>query len=182
MNMAENVTPFQLNYRGEPEGELLKVLDQLERLTSRLRVFGWYAASLTGISLVTLLSMGAFGRVLILADLRALTIVGLTLPLMSIACLIVFDSIRKKGDAVFKELSDELQWYVRYGSEERAASSSEPTASIRPDLRTRIVLREYATATVLPLLSAGRNGPAIYAIADAMLALLCLLLSLFAKI
>lgn len=178
--MASKVTPVRLNYKGEPEGELVPVLDQLESITVRLRRLGRYATATTGVSLVLILIHGAFASLLNGASSRAITLAGIVLPLFSIAYVIWFDSAKKKGDAVFKELSDELQWYVRYGSNEKS-TKAEPNASIRPDIRTRIVLREYASSTALPLLSSGANGPAIYAAANAFLSLCSLMLSVFLR-
>jgi hypothetical protein len=178
--MAGNASSVRLNYKGEPQGDLRLLLDQLGHVTVRLRSFGWFVAILTAMSLISVLSLGFFYRRLIPSVSHALLVgVGIALPLLSIACVLVFDSLRKKGDAFFKELSDELQWYVRYGAEEAASGVSEPTPSIRPDLRTRIALREYASSTLLPLLDSGASGPAIYAGANAALALIYLLLSSF---
>jgi len=149
------------------------VLDQLEYLTGRLRMIA---------RLVALFTLWSFLDLLVIAFLQRTTYVthvlhmfsigfGLCLPLVSIFLVFQFDLLKRKGDIVFKELSDELQWYVRYGAEEQTTGRPEPNAETRPQLRTRIVLREYAYSTALPLVSSSTNGPALYAIVNGGLAL-----------
>ncbi len=66
---------------------------------------------------------------------------------------IVYEVVRRRGDALFDEVSSELQWFVR----ERNASGR--VAEYRPHLEARIILREFAQAGEMPFL--GRFGPTI---------------------
>src|SRR6266516_1959685 len=99
--------------------------------------------------------------------------------------VILFSFVKNKGDTLFKEASDELQWYVRYGNHDIVSMpyvSAAPAAPERPQIRTRIVLREYARATVLPLLSSSEYGVAIYIGVNIMLLISYPVLSRFAML
>lgn len=78
----------------------------------------------------------------------------------SVVFAIMFESVKKRGDAVFKELSDELQWHVRFEKVRDPFPPASPPES-RPGLSTRVALREFALSTDLPLIP-GRYGPGIY--------------------
>lgn len=84
-------------------------------------------------------------------------------PLIAIAVLtanlfllVMRDSLKKRGDALFEELSDELQWHAL------GKISNEKLAESRPRLSIRVALRTYARTTDLPLVP-GRYGEAVYA-------------------
>lgn len=83
-----------------------------------------------------------------------------------LAGVVYFEILRKRGDAIFEELSDELQWYIRDGRKLKTQTGdyddSESWAEERPTLNARIVLRTFSRTTDLPLVP-GRFGPAIYA-------------------
>jgi hypothetical protein len=139
---------------------------------------GRLAAILTLLSFLSTLGIGAFERMFFLRVWGFA--IGLIFPLTAIATILQFDLIKRKGDIVFKELSDELQWHVRYGREEMA-SGSEPNSEFRPELRARIVLREYAYSTTLPLVSS-TNGPLVYAAVNASFAFISVMLSILIRI
>jgi hypothetical protein len=76
----------------------------------------------------------------------------------ALLCLIAYEYERKRGDALFEEISDELQWYVREGDTESAS---------RPVIGARVVLRSFARGVDLPL-APGKFGPAIYFLVNAI--------------
>lgn len=73
--------------------------------------------------------------------------------------LLVADYERQKrqGELLFQELSDELQWYVRFDE-----ASHSGVAEHRPSLGVRLSLRKFASSADLPIVP-GRYGPAAYA-------------------
>jgi hypothetical protein len=74
-----------------------------------------------------------------------------------------FESFRKRGNALFEELSDEFQWHL--GSEKKLFDKIGPT---RPPIELRVTLRSFLSATDLPL-APGRFGPLIYTIINVIL-------------
>lgn len=175
--MAGHMTSISRPGRSDADPELKSVLDTLEHLTGRLRMTARLVALFTLGSFFGALAIGFFQRTSYFVHVYVVGF-GLCFPLVSIFLVLQFDLLKRKGDIVFKELSDELQWYVRYGPEEQIAGG-EPTAETRPELLTRIVLREYAYSTALPLVSSSANGPALYAIVNGGLALASVFLSSF---
>jgi hypothetical protein len=73
--------------------------------------------------------------------------------------IVIYDSRLKQGNAIFEEISDELQWNINKTSWDNTKTSA--TAEKRPELETRIILRTYARTTDLPLFP-GKYGPAFY--------------------
>jgi hypothetical protein len=171
----------QRHVSSESGSGVLEVLSQLERVTQRLHSLGRVAALLTLLSFLCALGVVGLQRAseTAIAHLWGLPI-GLAFPLAAIAAIFQFDMLKRKGDILFKELSDELQWYVRYGREQMGAGS-EPSPEYRPQLRARIVLREYAYSTTLPLVSS-TNGPLMYAVANVSFALIAAVLSTLVKL
>jgi hypothetical protein len=72
--------------------------------------------------------------------------------------LVIYDYTRRNGDALFDEISDELQWNL---TKSLKATSSD-IRSEKPALTARVILREYTTSIDLPLVR-GKHGIAIYA-------------------
>jgi hypothetical protein len=140
------------------QDELRGGLSDLRYITRRLQRFGLIAL------VFTLLN---FGALILSLSLRYLPVGFLTsillafyLPifatLVSIVSVVRYDSLRKRGDALFEEISDELQWNVRNDL------NLKPTMAERPMLNARVALRSFARATDLPLIP-GKYGPGIYA-------------------
>jgi len=71
--------------------------------------------------------------------------------------LIIYDRMRKKGDALFEEVSDELQWNILQSVKTEKVSDR----SKKPTLKARVVLREFITTIDLPLVR-GKHGMTIY--------------------
>jgi hypothetical protein len=153
---------------GLHEPELQGVVKHLEYLTSRLRFTSLMIVSFTGLSFLSVFMFRIFEAVGIRVTPLWANLSILLFPIYSLWMLIRFDSLKRKGDVVFKELSDELQWYVRYEKDKRGMS--EPSARSRPELSTRIVLREYAASTTLPLVPSD-FGPTIYALTNISVAM-----------
>jgi hypothetical protein len=76
----------------------------------------------------------------------------------NIVVVIIHEALRRRGDAVFEEISDDLQWHLARANRESPASVSDRP---KPDLEARLALREYVKATDLPLI-VGPFGPAYY--------------------
>jgi hypothetical protein len=97
-------------------------------------------------------------------------------PLSALVAIGAYDSVRRKGDVLFEELSDELQWHVQHFINEpgRKTIAETGTRLNRPHVDLRILLRTYARATSLPLLP-GRVGAAIYAFVNVMFAVFAVL-------
>jgi len=135
-----------------------RALNLLEHATKRLRLFGLTAFVLTVLSVCILLSMIGGGIFLVF---RSLTFIVLTSSLVStsaLLCLIAYEYERKRGDVLFEEISDELQWYVR---------ESDTESDSRPLIGARVVLRSFARSVDLPL-APGRFGPAVYFLVNAI--------------
>lgn len=88
--------------------------------------------------------------------------------LLSAVLAIRFESFKKRGDVLFKELSDELQWHVRFETGSDPFGKDRPPPESRPGLNTRVVLREFAQSTDLPLIP-GRYGPGLYVAINLMI-------------
>jgi hypothetical protein len=97
---------------------------------------------------------------------RFLALLAASFAVVALALVLVYDRIRRRGDASFEEISDEFQWYL-----------SRPTVegSVTPPLDVRIALRTFARTSDLPLVP-GRFGPAIYAVVDIVVAVTTVLM------
>ena len=79
----------------------------------------------------------------------------------------------KRGNVLFEEISDELQWHIETEGILRPINPKEatpkgPVAPERPAINVRVVLRSFAQATDLPLFP-GRYGPAFYTLINLVL-------------
>lgn len=141
-------------------------LGLIEHLTKYLRRYAILTFFLTASCLATsfIAMFGSLGLVDSFGSYAAsrLAIYGqvyyfsLGLGAASLALIVFYESLKKRGEALFEEISDELEWDVR-GSEGRQSAEG------RPELRARIALRTFARTTDLPLIP-GKYGPAIYAV------------------
>jgi hypothetical protein len=76
----------------------------------------------------------------------------LFLALTNILLLVIRDVLKRVGDSLFEEITDEIQWSVIAGPK------SDRT---RPPLAVRYTLRTYSKASALPIFD-GDAGPAAY--------------------
>jgi hypothetical protein len=138
---------------------VLSVLKRLHLLTNRLRILGITVSVLTAITFI--LSMPIFQDKHSYRDMESM------IRFFFIVCfsvnfllLLLYDRFRKRGDAYFEEISDELQWDLKLSKK-----SDSNLERKRPDIEARVILREYINVTDLPLVR-GRNGITIYALVN----------------
>ncbi len=157
----------KIDYSPSPLEESLR---RLERLTRSLRVLGLLAFLSTvgciGLSFFAALNSSHsinFLGILVgtLQDKKnygVAFVVSLFLGGLAFAIVVFHESLRRQGETLFEEISDELEWRVQ----ETDHLGNQAIAEERPDLRARIALRSFTRTTDLPLVP-GRFGPAIYA-------------------
>lgn len=141
-------------------------LRRLAQLTSRLRKLGTAIVVLTfgsAIAYAGLMSGRLTGSSMIVCGIAAVAAV------LGFLSVIVFDATRRRGDTLFDEISDELQWNIRQNAEARSDNYS-----IAPEFNVRVMMRDFIRATDLPLLP-GKFGPALFAAASIALAIAALL-------
>jgi len=93
------------------------------------------------------------------------------LAAISVFLLVIYDAIRRRGSAIFEEISDDLHGY----SGSRAASHISDTEGVPLD--ARVVLRTFSRATDLPLVP-GKFGRTVYFLVNIFLVFGALLLTL----
>ena len=143
------------------------LLGRLRHLSSQLNVSGQFVMYLTVLNIVLTLSLlasgcrnGDFAQVLC-------TQVGLALGIGALSLTVACERLRRRGDVLFQEISDELQWDIRAST----ADSGKGIASERPPLDARMILRTFARAGDLPLVP-GTFGPAVYAAINLLILLI----------
>jgi hypothetical protein len=163
----ENVTPNPDQSEGFPaaseeEDDLHWMLKDLYRVKQRLSSLGTIVFALTLLNLL----LAVLWPIVLPSPIRSeyssrsssdsprVAVVGLNAAgtLAAVFALLFFERQRKRGDTLFQEISDELHW-----SEHGPAEAHE-----RPNLRIRVLLRDYSRSTDLPLIPA-RMGVASYA-------------------
>ena len=95
----------------------------------------------------------------------ASSMIGFFSVLVGLAVLfaiINFESSRKQGNALFEEISDELQWLPV----KKETESNLP--EYRPNIEVRLILRSFVQCVDLPLIP-GRFGPILYVIINVIL-------------
>jgi hypothetical protein len=177
--MGEN--PLASSSPSDP-APISQALLRLEDVTRHQRRYGQLVAALTIITVAGSITL-AFYRVFHVIEsvfLSTLIVVAVS-ALCALLLAVFFESRRKEGDVFFKEISDELQWYVRFGSHEGGSSGSRAPEQ-RPDLHARLALRSFAQTSELPLVP-GAYGPLAYALINIVSVALTAvsLLSLFGK-
>jgi hypothetical protein len=149
--------------------------ENLELLTKTTRRLRWYSQIILISSLMS--TMGVILAWLVrrtyffnfVADggvMLPLFVIFLTLLISSAVTAffstVLYEACRRRGDVLFEEISDELQWRIPpqapTGLKSRIDSS---VAAMRPHLNVRITLRTYAKTTDLPLFP-GKFGPGLY--------------------
>lgn len=144
-----------------PQQELTSTLDQLEIISSRMRSDGYLVSVFTLLNLLALLALRFNFLALYKADLLAykfLQIGQIGFAVFALANAVLYETLRKRGDAMFEEISDELQWNIRGAK----SSGGADLVDERPNLQARIILRTFARASDLPLIP-GKFGAGIYA-------------------
>lgn len=91
-----------------------------------------------------------------------LLIIAFSFALLGLLASLAFELVRKRGEVLFEELSDEYQWHIQRNYMARSVDK-EPGPIAKPELDIRISLRDFAKNADL-LLVPGKFGPAIYAL------------------
>jgi hypothetical protein len=155
--MADSITMDRGSTGNRPLDDLRGSLSDLRFISRRLQRYGFIALIFTVLNFASLI-LNLSLRFLPLGTLTAIFF-AFYLPLIvtvtALVAIVRYDSLRKRGDALFEEISDELQWNVRQ-------NLTETIARERPELNARVALRSFARATDLPLIP-GKYGPGIYA-------------------
>lgn len=136
------------------------LLARLEEVSRRLFMLNRNCAVSTfGNVLLGLLSIVAIGWMYRLSALMPLyiSVFNLYVAVVSIFLLYRFDHLRKLGDAIFQELSDELEWSPYQRNAKTNWSSTKPPGTLEvPRAKIRLAFREFLLSSTLPL--AGREG------------------------
>ena len=143
-----------------------KSLYRLERLTRVLRIVGLFCFSLTVlcvvISFLTLFNLSRVDSQYLSSNFRSYYrsyfYASLVAGILALILVVFYETLRKQGESLFEEISDELEWHILAEPSKQSAS---PTGE-RPSLSARIVLRSFVRATDLPLVP-GKFGPSLYA-------------------
>jgi hypothetical protein len=152
------------DFSGDFSHSVNQSMSELRMVTRRLRLLGL---------VIVLFTVGSVLEALILPlfpgyDLtnRSLALMAASLAVAALALIILYDRTRRRGEALFEEISDEFQWYI-----------ARPTTKggVTPPLDVRVVLRTFAKTSDLPIVP-GRFGPAIYATVNIVAALITVFL------
>jgi len=145
---------------------LSEALSTLVELSQRLRRDAKFIASVTVVVIfssiiIVLRPLLKFSLTFVAASISGLVILAIIVLLLAVD----FESTRKKGDALFKEISDELQWNLRF------SDPDSPPPPKRVQLNMRLALRSFAGASELPLIP-GQYGPLTYVVINMISVLL----------
>lgn len=134
-----------------------EAITRLDRLCRQLRFYSILIIATTFVNIIN-----SFG--IVFHDYYQLKIFNLSLTLFLILFAffvlifaLIFDYLRKEGDAYFEELSDELHG-AKISNNEEVKNSS--TSDAEFSLGARIIMRNYSNCSSLPLIP-GRYGPAL---------------------
>lgn len=153
------------NFKDVDGEKLFHEVESLSHISKELQRLGFIASTLSYLNITVLIFIVFFLRYLNLDP--AITIFAFSvIPCMLTIVLIgIYDQFKRRGDALFEEISDELQWHItqRFTKPEKNNKQGETTNknSSSPDLQLRITLRTFARSIQLPL-TPGHLGPVIY--------------------
>jgi hypothetical protein len=165
---------------------------ELLRITRRLRLIGALVLVVTSGSFGVLLWSIAQSQYRYVSDAQFFALLNIAVAMSTVGLLGAFEVLRKRGDAIFQEMSDELQWYVgrsaprdhpRGGSagsghprgRSTLTSRESTNPQERPVFEARVALRTFSAAAELPLIP-GRFGGAIYAALNLAVAIAAVLI------
>jgi hypothetical protein len=142
-----------------------EILDRIARNTRVIRLGGLVILLLSLANLFVLVASVIYlGNVTDSYDYTAaFLIASATLTFFTLTVLAIVESLRKRTDAYFQEVSDELQYSPN--SAAHTSNPSQPSERLRKrlELQARVVLREFSVASDLPLMP-GRLGVSLYAL------------------
>lgn len=94
---------------------------------------------------------------------NASIVIWIIILFMTLIMIYIYESFRKKGDVLFEEISDELEWNVKNHPENQGGNE-------RPEINARISLRSFVKTTDLPFIP-GKFGPAFYLVFNVLIPL-----------
>lgn len=145
------------------EEEIASSLEELREITRLLSfrgarngimVLGHFMYCVICITSNTFVLLGLEVRVYIL-------FVEFLLLMFSIFTLYRFDELRKRGDALYQEISDEVEWAPRQFRSKESELMTPSSPKEVPRLSIRIAFREFLLSANLPLVG-GREGNKFY--------------------
>jgi hypothetical protein len=155
------------------EKSLEHVLVRLQHTTNWLRLSRIFATVFTAVNIFVVLFIFGLGENLLADNLKFgnsfVVFVGLSV-FVNLAVIVLFENLRRGGDALFEQISDELHWHVGYRKQKENGAVADDDGQLSD---ARLVLRAFAGAADLPLIP-GKFGPAIYAGVNVVFALLFL--------
>lgn len=137
--------------------ELEMMKHSLQRVLRFLHLYRQVAATTTAsVIVMAIVAIPAFRTLNFIPEIYLGVL--LTFAFVTFMALLRYDTHKRAGDAIYEEVSDELQWHLT-----REVKGESPQRKDRPELEMRVLLREYAIGTDLPLVR-GPHGPMIYSI------------------
>ncbi|MCF8070682.1 MAG: hypothetical protein K9M96_09380 [Deltaproteobacteria bacterium] len=128
-------------------------LKYLHKITKYLRFVGYLIFLITSINLILFLS-SLSPRIF---PFKEASLFSIFFTFFCFGVTIYYENLRKRGEAIFEEISDELQWHIGYRD---SLSNKEPSTK-KPEFEIRVALRSFARTTDIPLIP-GKFGPALY--------------------
>jgi hypothetical protein len=164
-------TQPMMNEWEDADGDLMFALQKLEQTTHKNQFVSKFTAMLTFLHLllVAFLVVGIGMLYFLVPALRIpLLLADLAVTVSAVLCVLTYDRQIRQGNAIYQEISDELEWRVHPTNKQDQVLESEEKTGDPPNLRVRIVLREFILSTRLPLVSSD-NGPMIYTVLNVAL-------------
>lgn len=167
-----------------PGENVIIALERLTAIGTELRSMGQWLILYIGVAIV-FQGVAASGYVTLSASKMNYFVPGCVAPvsmllvLFAASLLLRWDHLRRKGMAIFEEVSDEIEWRHRTfkpskprtkplhaltGDESEVGSAVGP----RPGLNVRLRLRDFLTDATLPITQSNNPG-AVYAVLIAAL-------------
>ncbi len=149
----------------EPNVSLEDALERLRQITSELRLVGWVVlfatiADICGAAVATVLAITHPSYRYDYAEVPMfMVLLSFGILVFALFATAWYDRVLRRGNVFFEEISDELEWHVKPA---RAVERAEPRGD-PPNLKARLILRDFARTTDLPLFP-GSQGPGIYTI------------------
>jgi hypothetical protein len=141
-------------------------LKELAHINQRLHALGLMVFAFTISNIFILLAI--LGRTIFRwVAAEVIISISVTIGITFLIYVVRYERLHRKGDVIFEEISDELQWFIKVidGKQKKTESF---IADERPEIRARIVLRDFSRNTDLPFIP-GKFGPAIYIAANVVI-------------
>jgi hypothetical protein len=158
---------FQDFFRQEHElrdkygSQVFANLKRLVRITRTIEIVAMTVFILLISQMVILIaSLLSLRRILYLHD-TDLILMASFIFFITILALFVHERLKRNGDIIFNEVSDELQWSLESRRFPKSPNDFHSEKEQRPNITIRIILRTFIRNTDLPL-AASRLGPLIY--------------------